>query len=439
MWSQRINLLKEQDSDLYDLLKQYQSNSGSDANEIFHILKEFFVKDDYWKIIAEIFSPIVLHLTSEIVREACADESIDDFPILKLFSNLLPSFPLIEPLIHYFFDHRPIHTSSYLYECQYLQSIFRILSKVGSSLQLQVSIFLFIKEELLRRYREEHVDILEETWFYLMSILGILQEQNESEYISNCNEFCSIQSQTQFYLNEKRFEEEEISLTFPNDSELIPIHFDTIFATTVDGVPFLRSLSSNISDITTLDINSISPYARSLALAMLTNKPVLIIGPPGSGKSSLIQQLANIAGIKTISLHLGSTVDAKSLLGGYICGDINGEFKWSDGPLTSAARNNDKWIILEQIEEASAEVIALLSPLLSEGKLFVPGRSETINIGYNTKIFATSFQPLESSLWTKIKIDFLNPDDLKKAILSSHPKIKDLLDYILNRWISCGN
>jgi midasin len=66
--------------------------------------------------------------------------------------------------------------------------------------------------------------------------------------------------------------------------------------------------------------------------------PVLVEGPPGSGKSAAIWDLAhrtgNAAGV--IELHLDDSIDSKSLLGTYVCTDVPGEFTWSPGPLTQA-------------------------------------------------------------------------------------------------------
>ena len=63
----------------------------------------------------------LIHYWIIIVLSLCTLILEQEFTSLEI-----ASFPLIQPLIYYFFDHRPIHTSSYLYECQYLQSIFRI-------------------------------------------------------------------------------------------------------------------------------------------------------------------------------------------------------------------------------------------------------------------------------------------------------------------------
>ncbi|OHT04520.1 hypothetical protein TRFO_27958 [Tritrichomonas foetus] len=413
MWSSRVEqLVKEIPGPFDSLLDE------NDPDIIFQTLKNNLINPEYWEKITIIFSPIILHLVSEILLDSISTSS-DDLPIVYLLSNLIPSFSSIEPLIHFYFAYRPPELSQQISNVIYLRSIFRIRKILGNSFEIKLSPFLALLNENLN----------EDAAFYCSVIVSIVQNSTEDESLNLINQKCSPDNATRYFLEENDFMEKK--LEFENYG---PMSYNCRYATSIEGIPFLRSLSSaNYSSNPTT-----SPFARSLALALLTNKPVLVVGPAGSGKTTLIQQLASIAGAEITSLHLGSAVDAKSLLGGYICGEIPGEFRWLDGPLTSAVRTNERWIVLEQIEEASAEVLALLAPLLSERKLFVPGRSETIQAGYNIRVFATAVQPLESSLWTKIQVDFLEKEELKEALVNSHPNISVIIDRVLESWEACN-
>ena len=413
MWENRIHLLCQAVPGVFDELL-----NETDEIVIFQKIKKEILNIDYWEQITQIFSPIILHIVSEICLDCISDEC-DELPLLVLISNLIHTFPSIEPLIHFLFSYKEPQNSSHVKETEYLRALFRIRTIVGPSIDIKISPFLKLMEE----------DMPEEAGYYLASLVAVIQESTEKEAKELISSKCGNDLQTELFFKENDFISHEIKLL-----NCGPMSYETKFAISIEGVPFLKSLSSN--EYT--HANAISPYAKSLALAMLTNKPVLVTGPAGSGKTTLIQHLASLAGVEVTSLHLGSAVDAKSLLGGYICGEIPGEFRWMDGPLTSAIRANERWIVLEQIEEASVEVMSLLSPLLTEKKLFIPGRSETIKAGYNTRIFATSFKQLESSLWTKIKIDFLEHQELVEAVLRTHPKIKIISDRIISSWEACN-
>jgi hypothetical protein len=94
-----------------------------------------------------------------------------------------------------------------------------------------------------------------------------------------------------------------------------------------------------------------APWSSSSSASSSTASPVLLCGPPGSGKTSLLRALAAAVGRaddntdgdgdgagdgSLLELHLDESVDAKALLGTYVCGSRPGEFLWAPGPLASA-------------------------------------------------------------------------------------------------------
>ena len=56
----------------------------------------------------------------------------------------------------------------------------------------------------------------------------------------------------------------------------------------------------------------------------------------GSGKSALAAELARATGNAggLIRVHVDDQMDAKALLGAYVCTAVSGEFAWQPGPLT---------------------------------------------------------------------------------------------------------
>jgi midasin len=90
---------------------------------------------------------------------------------------------------------------------------------------------------------------------------------------------------------------------------------------------------------------------RLLRAMQLTNKPILIEGNPGVGKTSLVMALAKMAGYSYIRINLSEQTDISDLFGSDLpdveCGQA-GKFKWHDGPLLTAIKNN-QWIILDEV------------------------------------------------------------------------------------------
>lgn len=412
MYKRHLDLLRDE--------LDFDINSNAEIVDIFEILKKLILEGDNWLSISKIFSSIILHIVSDIVTEN--ERFNDDIKIFKLLSDLLLSFPSIQPLIHYYNSINPISESSNITNNTFIISVFRLITNMNSVLDVKLSKFYEIIPNVFNN---------KESLYYVYCIIAILQKESEEELQSKLDQDIPIEIQFKLFKREKEFC--DFRVLFEN---LGPINFSSRYATTVGGIPFLKSISFN-DDFSEPSVVS-SPFARSLALGMMANKPVMILGPHGSGKSTTVEQLARLAGTSLIPLHLGSSIDSKSLLGGYVCSDIPGEFKWLDGPLTSAVRENEKWIVFEQIEEASDEVLSIIHPLLSERKLFIPGRNETVRLGYNTRIFATSSTDFELSLWTRIKIDFLQLDNLKILIQNLDHQFP-FVDNLINSWLVCQN
>ena len=77
---------------------------------------------------------------------------------------------------------------------------------------------------------------------------------------------------------------------------------------------------------------------KCIALAVQRQRSVLVSGPAGCGKSSLILELARATGNDDfVELYMDAHVDSKALLGSYICSSTPGEFYWRPGPLAEVS------------------------------------------------------------------------------------------------------
>ena len=92
--------------------------------------------------------------------------------------------------------------------------------------------------------------------------------------------------------------------------------------------------------------------------------------------------------IDLIRVNLDDSFDAKDLLGTYVCTDTPGEFRWQYGALTKAAMEG-RWILIEDINLASFDVLSMLVPILESSQMRVPGMDEAIPLSDGFTLFTT--------------------------------------------------
>jgi midasin len=187
-------------------------------------------------------------------------------------------------------------------------------------------------------------------------------------------------------------------------------------------------------------VDSTKINLRSLALGVSSGKAICLSGPVGCGKTSLVEHLARKTGriapkindfmqfmqtkqqkkeIKVVKgnkrklrqieedfveiqenicktapkngflrIQLGDQTDSKVLLGQYRCTDVPGEFLWQPGVLTQAVLNG-YWLLLEDLDSATQDVCTVLTNLLENDFLNVPGFRENLKIAPGFQLFVT--------------------------------------------------
>ncbi|CAK4727123.1 unnamed protein product [Aphanomyces euteiches] len=166
---------------------------------------------------------------------------------------------------------------------------------------------------------------------------------------------------------------------------------------------------------------------RSLAIALSVDRPILVTGTDGCGKTALLRDLARRTGhTNMVELHLDDQMDSKTLVGSYICTDIPGEFSWQPGALTQAVTEG-RWVVIEDIDRASMDVLAALLPVLTTNELMVRGQTITASPGF--QLLATSRKPVSAmpkgfplSLWHHIQLSPLSMEEIELVLLNGYPQ-----------------
>ncbi|KAI9221601.1 hypothetical protein BC828DRAFT_64979 [Blastocladiella britannica] len=189
----------------------------------------------------------------------------------------------------------------------------------------------------------------------------------------------------------------------------------------------------------------------STALALSRGAPVLLEGVTGSGKSSLVAELGRRLGVapaRITSVHLGDAADAKSLLGTYVATATPGQFAWTRGVLARAVEDGH-WLLLEDLDLASRDVISILVPLLEKRTLFIAQRGQSVTAHPQFRLFATAAldpftgapraaggaaHALGASLWTRVVVAALPRDELTVVLTRRFPRLAPVVPRIVETY-----
>ncbi|KAI4269451.1 MAG: hypothetical protein L6R38_007465, partial [Xanthoria sp. 2 TBL-2021] len=178
---------------------------------------------------------------------------------------------------------------------------------------------------------------------------------------------------------------------FPPAARRIITVQDLSPATTCIAGTLLPSSTSSPSVGSSLVMTrTVAKNMHLLAEAIKCERPVLLTGPLGAGKTSLVREAAKrLATDETmLVLHLNEQVDTKLLIGMYTTVGGPGSFTWQPGVLTKAVIEG-RWVLVEDFDRAPAEIVSMLLPLLERKEMLIPHWGETIRAAPGFRVIAT--------------------------------------------------
>ncbi|XP_017477860.1 PREDICTED: midasin, partial [Rhagoletis zephyria] len=257
---------------------------------------------------------------------------------------------------------------------------------------------------------------------------------------------------------------------------------------------------------TIVKVDSTKVNLRSIALGIASAKAICLSGPVGCGKTTLVEFLARKTGriqpkpseveqrsqenhvlngkdvvngndkLSTgskrkhgpdifnkfgetidsdgvscngfLRIQLGDQTDSKMLLGQYRCTDVPGEFIWLPGVLTQAVMNG-YWLLLEDLDSATQDTYTILSSLLENNYLSVPGFRDCVKIEPGFQLFVTvrtnksSTGTAQKSLYTllekylyTVNILPLSRNELCKVVSTNYPKLATVANRIVDVFLT---
>ncbi|PPR00460.1 hypothetical protein CVT24_004521 [Panaeolus cyanescens] len=207
------------------------------------------------------------------------------------------------------------------------------------------------------------------------------------------------------------------------------------------GVLLVKSTPQNRQDSPLVPTNSSISALRQLGLHLSLRLPTLLTSAPSAGKSLLLSHLARVVHPdqqnQIVTIHLADTsLDPRALLGSYVSSTTHpGNFEWRDGVLVRAMHHG-KWVVLEDVDKGSNEVLGVLNPLIESlgpdkwiggrARIDVPGRGQVV-ADDRFMIFATrSLLPFKegfpsatfygSHKFTEIQVETPLPSELLQIV-----------------------
>lgn len=146
--------------------------------------------------------------------------------------------------------------------------------------------------------------------------------------------------------------------------------------------------------------------------------PILLVGDTGTGKTSVIREMANTAKKDLVRVNLNGQTSIDEFVGKWLV--KKGATYWQDGVLIQAMKKGS-WIVLDEINACLPEILFVLHSLLDEDRSVMINEKdgEVVKPAKGFRFFAT-MNPSDEYAGTK---------ELNKAFMSRFPIILDF-DYV---------
>ncbi|GBG32276.1 Midasin [Hondaea fermentalgiana] len=197
-----------------------------------------------------------------------------------------------------------------------------------------------------------------------------------------------------------------------------------------------------------LDAPTTSENLARVLRAMQLERPILLEGSPGVGKTSLIDSLAKRSGHRLVRINLSEQTDFADLIGSDIPAAANSteegavadkvssgaKFTWSDGVFLAALKAGD-WVLLDELNLASQSVLEGLNACLDHrGTVYVPELNQSFHCPPSFRVFAAQ-NPVQQgggrkglpksflNRFTKVFVQQLTDEDYGFIVSKMYPEM----------------
>ncbi|KAJ5974505.1 Midasin [Penicillium waksmanii] len=442
---------------------------SASGNQYLHALALGALNTTLTESVFRIYEPVVVDLAARWLR---SDISTDYIHVLSAFARILPFAPYLRPFASQYalsptgpqsaltdskeLTIRQLDTNS---TRKLLLTLFRLLSfdletfsKAVSPIQLQS---LFPHQDRVVRYLAVRCFALymhaadAATENMLRVNTGTDPIEGDWEGITVDYRLLGLWEERRWATLESSIRKSRASRSDADAMKLIEDTRDFFTSRSADicGVLIPRLKDAHPSPSSVVETPTATANLRRIATSLLGFKPILLVGLPNAGKTTLIDHIAAKMGQSEsmVTLHLNEQTDAKSLLGMYATSSASGSFSWQPGVLTKAAREG-RWLLIEDLDRAPSEVLGLILPIIERGELTIASRRERIKCAEGFKIIATmkssyniageeiapTTSMLGNRLWQRVPVTSLPVEEMRDVILQKFSLLESRVPTIMD-------
>eukprot|EP00981_Chlorochromonas_danica_P002653 scaffold521_cov177-Ochromonas_danica.AAC.7 len=217
------------------------------------------------------------------------------------------------------------------------------------------------------------------------------------------------------------------------------------------GIPVGQRLAAaSVADYAyTTDAPSTVLNLGRIVRAMKIKRPILLEGPPGVGKTSVISYLAKVSGHHLVRINLSEHTELSDLLGSDLpCNDsTEGEsslmeeavdestnaprFKWYDGILLKAMKEGS-WVLLDELNLAPQTVLEGLNACFDHREqVYLPDIGQTVYCAPSFRVFSAQNPMVEGggrkglpasflSRFTRVYMESMTQEDLVDILQAAY-------------------